>query len=186
MGASHQTSDVFADAREVPFGGLVLRSGRQLHFRPIGPDDANRLAELFDRLSPESRYRRFLSPKPRLEPRELAYLTNLDYFEHDAIAAVDGGDGSIVGVGRYARETSRPWAAHIAVAVADELHRLGIGTLLAGLAVARASANGYELLIASTLWDNRPARALLRRLGFRACSSDGGIVELQLALPIRN
>jgi RimJ/RimL family protein N-acetyltransferase len=164
---------------------LVLVDGRRLQVRPIGPADADRLAGLFARLSPESRYRRFLAPKPRLAPRELAYLTNLDYVDHDAVAAVDSDTDAIVGVARYARERSRPSAAHIAVAVADDLHGLGIGTTLTELTVQRARENGYDVLIATTLWHNRPARALLRRFGFRACGSDQGVVELELALVAR-
>jgi RimJ/RimL family protein N-acetyltransferase len=185
MPHTHQTSDVSIVEYKRPEHRLALADGRRLQIRPIGPDDVDRLAGLFARLSPESRYRRFLSPKPRLEPRELADLTNLDYADHDALAAVDGDRDSIVGVARYARDAARPSAAHISFAVADELQGLGIGTMLAGLAVQRARDNGYELLIATTLWDNRPARALLRRLGFRACGSDQGVVELELALGAR-
>ena len=183
---SHQTSDVaIADHRRSD-RRLVLADGRRLQIRPIDRDDVDRLAGLFARLSPESRYRRFLSPKPRLEPRELAHLTNLDYVDHDALAAVDGDRDSIVGVARYARDRSRPSAAHIAFALADDLQGLGIWTMLARLTVQRATENGYELLIATTLSDNRPARALLRRLGFRACGSDQGVVELELSLGARS
>jgi protein lysine acetyltransferase len=182
MRQSHQTSDVTVIDRKGSDGRLALVGGRRLHIRQLDPNDVDRLAGLFARLSPDSRYRRFLSPKPRLEPRELAYLTNLDYVDHDALAAVDRDRDSIVGVARYARDRSRPSAAHIAFAVADELHGLGIGTMLTELIVQRARENGYELLIATTLWDNRPARALLRRLGFRARASDQGIVDLELSL----
>jgi len=160
----------------------VLADGGQLSVRPIDARDSAALARLFDRLSPQSRYRRFLSPKPRLSARELARLTDIDHVGHDALAAVDRRDGSIVGVGRYAREPTRPWAAHIAVTVADELQGRGIGTALARLAIERARANGYTLLVASTFWENRPARALLRRLGFRATGSEGAVIELELDL----
>jgi RimJ/RimL family protein N-acetyltransferase len=182
MPHSHQASDVVIVGRKRPDHGLVLGDGRRLQIRPIGRDDVDRLVGLFAMLSPESRYRRFLSPKPCLAPRELAYLTDLDYVDHDALAAVDSARDSIVGVARYARDPSRPSAAHIAVVVADELQGAGIGSMLAGLVVQRASENGYELLVATTLWDNRPARALLRRLDFRACGSDHGVVELELSL----
>ena len=182
----HQTSDVVIVERKRPDHRLVLGDGRRLQIRPVGTEDVDRLAALFATLSPESRYRRFLSPKPRLEPRELAYLTNLDYVDHDALAAVDEARDSIVGVARYARDPSRPSTAHIAFAVADELQGLGIGTMLAELTVQRAIESGYELLIATTLWDNRPARALLRRLGFRASGSDQGVVELELPLGARS
>jgi RimJ/RimL family protein N-acetyltransferase len=167
----HQTSD-----------DLSERVGRRLLIRPIAADDAGPLLGLFERLSPESRYRRFLAPKPRLGSSELAWLTNLDHVSHDALAAVDHSEGSIIGVARYARDPSRPQSAEIAVAVADELQGRGIGTALVGLAIERARRNGYELLIATTLWNNRPARALLRRFGFRACGSDGSLVELELEL----
>ena len=109
-------------------------------------------------------------------------MTEIDHVDHEALAAIDPRDGSILGVCRYAREPNRPGVAHIAVAVADELHGLGIGTTLATLIVARARANGFTLLIGTTLWENRPARALLRGLGFRARGSDGNVIELELEL----
>jgi hypothetical protein len=38
------------------------------------------------------------------------------------------------------------------------------------------------LLTATTWWDNRPARALLRGLGFRARGSHGVEIDLELEL----
>ena len=161
---------------------VVLADGTRLRFRPLGSDDRDRLAGLFARLSPESRHRRFLSPKPELAPRELAFLTDIDHVGHEAIAAVDQRDGSIVGVARYVRVADRVGVADVAVEVADELQRMGVGTELAKRTVERARANGFTLLTATTLWQNRPARALLRRLRFRACASHGGEIELELEL----
>jgi hypothetical protein len=40
----------------------TLSDGRQVGIRPIGPDDHERLRASHARLSPESRYRRFLAP----------------------------------------------------------------------------------------------------------------------------
>jgi GNAT superfamily N-acetyltransferase len=165
-----------------PANALVLADGMWLRLRPLGCDDRDGLAALFARLSPESRYRRFLSPKPGLTPRELVYLTDTDHFHHEAIAAVDPRDGSIVGVGRYVRDRGRPGVAEVAFEVADELQSIGIGTALATHIVQRARANGVALLTAATLWDNRPARALLRRFGFRARASQGSVIELDLDL----
>jgi GNAT superfamily N-acetyltransferase len=161
---------------------LVVADGPRLRLRPVRPHDRDGLAKLFARLGPESRYRRFLLPKRELTPGELAALTDVDHLYHEAIAAVDQHDGSIAGVGHYAHDTDRVSSASLAVAVADELHGMGIGTALARCTVQRARANGFALLTATTLWENRPARALLRRLGFRACSSQGGVIELELPL----
>jgi RimJ/RimL family protein N-acetyltransferase len=162
--------------------GLVLANGTSLRFRPIDSDDGDRLAALFARLSPESRRRRFLSPKLVLTPRELVYFTNIDHVKHEAIAAVDEHDGSIVGVGRYVGFPDRAGVADVAFEVADELQGMGIGTVVARATVLRACENAFTLLTATTLWENSPARALLRRLGFRARASHSGEVELELEL----
>jgi RimJ/RimL family protein N-acetyltransferase len=161
---------------------LVLADGTRLRFRAISSDDRDGLARLFARLTPESRRRRFLSPKPELTPRELVYLTDIDHVGHEAIAAVDQRDGSIVGVARYVRVADRVGVAEVAVEVADELQNMGIGKALARRLVERARANGFTLLTATTLWENRPARALLRRLGFCARASHGSEIELESEL----
>ena len=169
-----------ASCASVADPSVVAATG--LRFRSVSSDDRDRLAVLFARLSPESRRRRFLSPKSGLTPRELEFLTDIDHVGHEAIAAVDQHGGSIVGVARYVRVPDRVGVAEIAVAVVDELQGRGVGTELAKRTVERARANGFTLLTAMTLWENRPARALLRRLRFAARGSHGGVVELELEL----
>jgi len=161
---------------------VVLADGTRLRFRPLGSEDRDRLAGLFARLTFESRRRRFLLPKPELTPRELAFLADIDHVTHEAIAAVDQRDGSIVGVARYVRVTDRTGVADVAVEVADELQNMGIGTELVARLVDHARANGITRLTAMTLWENRPALALMRRLGFRARASHGVEIELELEL----
>ena len=169
-------------AAEEPTDTLLVADGTWLLLRPIGSDDRDQLAALLTRFSPESRYRRFLSPKPEVTPQEIERLANVDHTNHEAIGAIDPRDGSIVGVGRYVRYPDRPTTADLAVEVADELQGMGIGTTLARCVVHRARANGFALLTATTLWENRPARALLRRLEFRARASHDGVIELELEL----
>jgi ribosomal protein S18 acetylase RimI-like enzyme len=77
---------------------------------------------------------------------------------------------------------NRPGVADVALEVTDGLQRMGVGTEITVHLVERARANGLTLLTATTLWENRPARALLRRLGFRPCASRGAEVELELDL----
>jgi RimJ/RimL family protein N-acetyltransferase len=165
-----------------PTDVLVLADGTQLGFRPLGSGDRDGVAALFARLGPESRYRRFLSPKRELTPRELVFLTDIDHIHHEAFAAVDQRDGSIVGVCRYVYCADREGVAEVAGGVADELQNMGIGTALARHTVRRARDNGFALLTATTLRENRPARALLRRFEFCAHASDGIEIELGLKL----
>lgn len=150
--------------------------------RSIGPDDAALVSSHYGRLSYESRLRRFLSPKPRLTQRELAFLTDVDHVRHVALAAVDEGDGSIVGTARYVAERGRAGVADVAVDVVDELQNRGIGTALVRGVIDRARENGFATLTATTLWENRPALALLRRLGFSSRGSYRGEIEFELAL----
>ena len=161
---------------------VVWPEGERLAVRPLEVSDRDAFADLFHRLSPDSRFRRFHGPKPALAPREIAYLTDVDHLRHEALAAIDKRDGSIIGVSRYVARVQEPQVADLAIEVADEMQGIGIGTLLARLIVDRAASKGFDRVVASTLWDNQPARALMRRLGFRAHTSDGPVLELHLAL----
>jgi acetyltransferase len=169
---------VFSAAAEV----LTTPHGTGISLRPLSGDDRAAFAALFARLTPESRYRRFLSPKRELTTRELAFFTDTDHLNHEAVAAIDQRDNSIVGVSRYVRDADRPNAAELAIEVADAFQMMGIGTALARLTIERAQTTGLTLLTATTLWENHAARRLLRRLGFRARNSRGGEIEHELKL----
>src|SRR3954452_11897132 len=145
---------------------LCLRDGERLSARPIRPDDKDALLAFFARLSPESRRRRFLAPKPRLTARDLVFLTEVDGRAHVALVALDRG-GAIVGVARYAAWRDRPDRADVAFAVADDWHARGLGTELGKRLVDHARRAGVAALTGSTLSENAPARSLVRRPCFR-------------------
>jgi L-amino acid N-acyltransferase YncA len=161
---------------------VQLPDGTTLRLEPLRRGDRSTVKGLFARLSPESRLRRFLSPVTSLSERDLAFLTNVGRTGHEAVAAVDARDGTIAGIARYVQHQGRPEAADVAVAVADDLHRRGIGSVLMDRLITCANANGFHLLTATTLWENRPARALLKRTGFAATGSAGAEIELELEL----
>ena len=160
---------------------LRLRDGTCLAARPIEPGDKPALASFFARLSDESRYRRFLGPKPKLSSRDLAFLTEVDGDRHVALVALDG-DGAIVGVARYAAWLDRPGHSEIAFAVADDWHGRGLATALVERLVAHAGRAGIATLTASTLADNAAAQALLRRFGFSLRRTSAGVAEFELEL----
>src|SRR4051794_18845752 len=146
-------------------------------FRQINSEDQGALADLYGRMSQQSRHRRYFSPKPRLTSRELAYLTDIDHLTHEAVAAVDD-RGRIAGVARYV-QTPEPDTVEVAVEVADEHHGQGLGRALVTTVMLSASGRGYRRMVATILWENSPARSLFGTLGFRAFRSGDGIVELQ-------
>jgi RimJ/RimL family protein N-acetyltransferase len=153
----------------------------ELTVRPIRPADKDALLDLFERLTPRSRLRRFLAPKPSLSRRELAYLTDIDHRTHEALVAVDR-DGVFAGVARYACGPGETTVADVAFAVADAEQGRGIGTGLARLLFDDARANGIVRLQAMTLPENAPARKLLGRTGFELTGIDHGVLELALDL----
>ena len=156
---------------------LLLADGRRLKIRPIEREDRDRFRRLFLRLTPESRYRRYLSPKPELTERELAYLVDIDHVHHEAMAAVDESDGSFVAAARYVQLPDQPHTAEVAIEVADDAQRLGIGTELAIQTLQRARANGITHVTATTLHENAPARVHLRALHFHRRSSHRHEIE---------
>ena len=88
----------------------TLNDGRQVAIRPIGPDDHERLRASHARLSPESRYRRFLATKPELTSADARYLVEIDGSDHFALVATlpDEPDEPIVAVARYIRLPDDP------------------------------------------------------------------------------
>jgi RimJ/RimL family protein N-acetyltransferase len=163
-------------------GAIMLRDGRRLHVRALESRDRDGLRALFERLSPESRLSRYFSPKPELSARELTFLTDVDQVRHAALAAVDEDDDSIVAVARYVTYAETPDTAEVAVEVADDLQRAGIGTDLMTRIVERATVNGLTVLTARTYYGNGAARALSRRLGFRPFGRAGAETSWRLDL----
>src|SRR3712207_2324700 len=109
------------------FAHFTAKDGSGIVFRHIRPDDKGRLATALGRLSPESRHRRFLMPKPRFSSAELRYLTEIDGFDHVAIVAVLADDPeSIVGVGRFVRLREEPDTAEAAIVVGDHFQGQGL------------------------------------------------------------
>jgi RimJ/RimL family protein N-acetyltransferase len=159
----------------------VLRDGERLRVRQVTPDDREAYADAFARMSDESRRRRYLATKPRLSERELAYLTGVDHVTHEAVAALDG-EGRICAVARYDVDPALPCTAEVAVEVVDEYQGRGIGSDLVERIVERARENGYARLRATMLWENAGARALFKKLGFRARGAGQGMLDLELEL----
>ena len=165
---------------------VAVKHGLTVLIRPIRADDKRLLAAAFDRLSPESRYRRFFSPIQRLGKQDLIYLTEVDHSNHEALTALDPENGGIIGVARYVRSAD-PTEAEIAVTVADPWHGRGVATALLERLVERARDEGIDHFVALVMSDNVEALDLFRGLAPEAHSrpSASGHIELLIPLPDR-
>jgi GNAT superfamily N-acetyltransferase len=159
-------------------------SAPQVEIRPIEPDDRDALARGFDRLSEQSRYRRFLSPRGPLSQAELSYLTEVDHRDHEALVAVDPETDEGVGVARFIRSPEDPSVAELAVAVADDWQGQGVGSLLAAELAKRARDERITCFTALALAENDAILGLLQDLGeVRTGRTQLGTVELAVDLP---
>lgn len=142
---------------------IALPSGRQVAIRPIQADDGPRLQAAYERLSPQTKYRRFLAVKPRLTEADVSYLTAADGTHHVALAATPVEDPRrIIAVARFVRLKDDPAAAELAIVVGDPYQGEGLGTELLGRLADAALARGIERLTATVLADNVPVHRLLR------------------------
>ena len=161
-----------------------LRDGTTVLIRPIRPDDKQKLVEGLERLSPESRYQRFLRPVSTLTDRELRYLTEIDYADHfawGALAADEPGQPGL-GIARYVRDPKDPEVAEAAVAVVDAAQGKGLGTLLLERLIETARAHGIRVFRAWALGENRTVIEGLKALGARL-HRDDGLIRIDLDLP---
>jgi L-amino acid N-acyltransferase YncA len=164
---------------------FLTRDGVTLSLRQIEAGDRDALQATVRNLSEESRYRRFLGLVKELSAAELTRLTEVDHRDHEALVAI-AADGELVGVARYIRLDARPAVAEVAVTVADHWQGRGIGTVLLTRLIVRAEGVGVETFVASCLARNEDMLALFRELGrsVRKTAGDGGVVELEIELPI--
>jgi GNAT superfamily N-acetyltransferase len=168
----------------------VLGDGTQVRLRLIRPEDKDLLRAGFDRLSPESRYARFLAPKSSLSDDELRYLCEVDHENHLAIGAVrehreaDASPGPVgLGIARFIR-LSDPGTAEAAIAVADEAQHRGLGRLLFLRLVAAAAERGIERFRCEVLGSNAGMAGLLAQIApDRSVEVGSGVMSIEMALP---
>jgi GNAT superfamily N-acetyltransferase len=171
-------------------GRIRLGNGTAVLLRPLRPDHGRLLAQGFERLSPRSRYQRFLAPVPRLTDAMLAFLTSVDDVDHRAFGAVvDEGPGkpgtTPAGVVRWVRTKADPVVADLAVTVIDDYQGRGLGGLLLDVAVLDALAHGVERFEGVVLGENVSSRRMLARAGATFQPEGGGVLAFRLPLAPR-
>jgi GNAT superfamily N-acetyltransferase len=113
--------------------------------------------------------------------REVARLTGVDHWHHEVLIACHTHPRIPIGVAEYVRGASFD-VAEIALAIADDWQRQGVGRALARELSARARRAGIRTFEATTLYDNQGALGLLRGLGAVERRHGGGTLELAVSL----
>ena len=164
---------------------VVLEDGTRARLRLIRPDDKQLMLDAWERLSPESRYRRFFAAKASLTDAELRYLTEVNNVNHVAIGATRRRRGVVeaLGVARFIRLADRPTVADAAVTVVNDAQGKGLGRILLSRLIAAGRERGIERFSCDVLADNDGMRGLIRSLVPDAVErSEGPIVTVEMPL----
>ena len=158
---------------------VILADGGSAHLRPVRPDDAPALQQLYESLSDESRYLRFFSPAPPALAGTIGPRVEIN--ERHFGLVVESGD-AIVGVADYYRTLDD--VAEAAFTVRDDQQGRGLGTLLLDHLAEVAAARGIHYFVAQVLARNQPMRRVFRDAGFEVTWSrfEIGVVEVTLDL----
>jgi GNAT superfamily N-acetyltransferase len=152
----------------------------EIDVRPIEPSDRDYLTRAFERLSPESRYRRFFSSVSNLSERQLDYLTDVDHHDHEALIAFDPESGEAIGVARFVRTNGT--VAEPAIVVVDDYQGRGVARRLLDELADRAREEGIDCFVAPVLSQNTGAIRLFEQLGDASVRHEGHEVELTIPL----
>ena len=154
---------------------VVLADGLIVQLRPIRPEDADALAAMHRRLSPESVYFRYFTPQRELAPSWLRHFTQVDYRSRMSFVATFG--DTVIAFASY--DQNADGEAEVSFAVEDEHQGRGLGTLLLEHLAGYAREQGLRRFSADVLPMNRPMLSVFRDAGFRVDSEfDEGVVHV--------
>jgi acyl-CoA synthetase (NDP forming)/GNAT superfamily N-acetyltransferase len=178
---------------------VLLLDGRSARLRAIRPEDAPTLRAFGAKLSTETVYFRFFSPRRSIGDEEIAHYVTVDYFDRLALVAVV--DGELVAVARYDRCTDSPPGARaggdaasgqgmddaeVAFVVRDDHQGRGLGTVLLEHLASAAVQRGIGRFVADVLPENYRMINVFRSVGFdEHALLDSGVIRVTMELASR-
>lgn len=149
--------------------------GTKYRIRPISRADADREREFIRRMSPQSRYARFMHELREPSDEFVARLVDVDQRTSMALVALhgEGADERIIGVARYAADPGGS-NCEFAVAVADDWQCRGIATTLIPALFAHAERQGFREIYGTILAGNQRMIELAEWLGMTVDPPGGG------------
>jgi len=139
----------------------------KIFIRPIRPEDAPLMTELFDSLTARSIYQRFFTPMKRLSSSMLARFTQIDYDREIALVAFreERLTEQMMGISRIIIEHDLK-NAEFSVLVGDAWQGKGVGAELLKNSLRIARERGIETIWGLVLAENIQMLALARKMGF--------------------
>lgn len=164
-------------------GTVSVVDGLRIGLRLARPSDTPRVRAFLERLSPETRRRRFGMPQPKVSASLVRHFTFPDPRRRMIVVATAPLEGTERMVGMADAAFVRPELAEIAFVVADELQGRGVGHLLAEAASALAARRGAKRLKADISGGGAAALAVMRGLGPTVSSWEDGSTVAYTTVP---
>jgi GNAT superfamily N-acetyltransferase len=176
------TADEFPSASTGAAGGLVRA-------RQAVPGDREALAQMYERCTTSTRYRRFHGPVKAIPERYLAEALSGSPFHYALVAFLEPASAAHTRAlsGRIVALAScrlvEEGAAELGILVEDAWQRQGLGTRLVDELVAHASHSGLSVLEAQLLAEQAWITGLLRPHGTcRLRSTWNGVLNVTVRL----
>lgn len=167
---------------------MYTDKGYLLSIRHIQTNDAPYFVEIFEHMSPESRYRRFMQPLENPSPtfvwQHAEQIAKTDPSRQDGlIAFCDTAERPHMPVGAARYVVTEPGVAEVAVSVRDDMQGRGIGALLLQMVAEMARDNGLVKLVGTAQNGNLPLWHILEKLPFPLRRiPDGSYSDIELDL----
>jgi acyl-CoA synthetase (NDP forming)/GNAT superfamily N-acetyltransferase len=160
----------------------LLADGTTIEIRTVRPDDFDAVRDMHERMAPDNLYLRFFSMSRVAAEQAARRICREPAPDHAALLAVL--DGKVVGCGTYERLGAGSPSAEVAMAVADDMHNRGVGTLLLEHLVSLARGRGVRTLVAETLSENALMLKVFADAGLQARRTlADGVYEITFPLP---
>jgi acetyltransferase len=139
----------------------------EITIRPIKPEDAELEVEFVRKLSPETKYLRFMNTMRELPPAMVARLTQIDYDREMAfVATIEEQDEEVeIGVCRYAVNPDGE-SCEFAIVVAEDWQHRGLARRLMGVLIETARNRGLHAMTGIFLSNNERMLKFVQSLGF--------------------
>jgi len=144
---------------------VTLTDQRRIRIRALHSHEEGPIRLLHERMSPRTRYLRFLSPIPTLPDALVRRLACVDYRRRLAVVAEDEAAGCAGVVALASFSAVDETTAEVAVVVQDDWQRQGVGTALVSTILDAAEKRGFDRFVATIAADNAIIRRLLDRCG---------------------
>jgi acetyltransferase len=162
-----------------------LDSGLRIGLRLTRPSDAPRIRAFLERLSGETRLKRFFMAMPVIDERTVNHFTFYNPRQRIVVAATAplAGVEEVIGLADIALVDTG--VAELGIVVDDEHQGSGVGGALIEAVSSIAAAHGATHLRAELLDHNRPMLRLLERLGRTVQTMENGHILAYTRLPLR-